>query len=262
MPGQQRTITVGLACALVLGAGLAAPALAQNSTAPRTRAVATDPDPRVQTLRAMQQRITLTLEDARLEDVLMFIEQSGNLSLDVAWLDDRNPIGLERDAVISLRAKNATLQQVLETALDKAGDEFNQATWQLTDDGTIEVGAKERLNAKKTVKVYDINDLLFVIPNYTDVPELDLDSVLQQSSGRGGGGGGRGVFRVENEDQEEPDEAARAAEILDIITTTVEPEQWQINGGTGASVRFYRGALLISAPDYIHRQLGGYTFVR
>lgn len=258
-----RGIRSGVMIGTLGAAMLAGSAMAQDAGAGRrTPRAMVNPDPRVQTLRDMQKRVTVELEDARLEDVLMFIEQAGNLPLDVKWVGNDNPIGLEKGKAVSLNAKNMTLQALLENALDKAGDEFSEATWQLTPEGTIEVGPKERLNGRKTVKVYDINDLLFVIPNFTEVPELDLDAVLQQSSGRGGGGGGRGVFRADQNNEVELTEEQRVQEIVEILTSTVEPEQWQVNGGTGASVRFYRGALLISAPDYIHRQIGGYDFSR
>ncbi len=257
MRGMTRNMTAGLIGAVVFAAGMASSSLAQQS-AP-SRAPMVNPDPRVQTLRDMQKRVTVTLDGARLEDVMMFIEQAGNLQLDIAWVGADMPVGLDKDAVVTVNARNMTIQSLLEFALDRTGDEFSEATWQLTPDGILEVGPKEWLNSKRTVKLYDIQDLLFVIPNFTDVPELDLDAVLQQS---GGGGGGRGVFRVDDPDDLEVDEATRAQEIMDIVTSTIDPEQWQINGGTGASVRFYRGSLLVSAPGYIHRQLGGYDFRR
>ncbi len=262
MRGTNLSITAGLVGALTLAAGMATTAIAQDGaadTARPARRVMVNPDPRVQTLRDMQKRVTVELDEARLEDVMMFLEQAGNVQFDIAWLDSDNPIGIDKDALVTVNARNMTIQSLLDFALDRTGDEFNQATWQLTADGIVEVGPKEWLNSKKTVKLYDIHDLLFVIPNYTDVPELDLDAVLQQSSG---GSGGRGVFRVDDNDDIEVDEAARVQEIVDIITSTVDPEQWQINGGTGATIRFYRGSLLVSAPGYIHRQLGGYDFRR
>ncbi len=263
MRGTTRTMTTGLIVAAAFGAGLASSAMAQNAStttaAPARRTAMVNPDPRVQSLRDMQKRVTVDLDEARLEDVMMFIEQAGNLQFDIAWLDRDNPVGLDKDALVTVNARNMTIQNLLEFSLDRTGDEFNEATWQLTVDGIIEVGPKEWLNSKKTVRLYDIHDMLFVIPNFTDVPELDLDAVLQQSSG---GGGGRGVFRVDDPDDIEVDEATRVQEIVDIVTSTIDPEQWQINGGTGASIRFYRGSLLVSAPGYIHRQLGGYDFRR
>ena len=42
---------------------------------------------------------------------------------------------------------------------------------------------------------------------------------------------------------------------------TIEPDAWQVNGGDAASIRYYQGTLIVRAPDYIQRQLGGYPFV-
>ena len=41
----------------------------------------------------------------------------------------------------------------------------------------------------------------------------------------------------------------------------MEPDAWDINGGEYATIRYYQGTLIIRAPDYIHRQIGGYPFV-
>ena len=43
-------------------------------------------------------------------------------------------------------------------------------------------------------------------------------------------------------------------------TSTVEPDAWEDAGGSAASVRYYQGVLMVRAPDYIHRQIGGYPF--
>ena len=33
-----------------------------------------------------------------------------------------------------------------------------------------------------------------------------------------------------------------------------------MTGGDAASIRYYQGVLIVRAPDYIHRQIGGYPF--
>ena len=35
---------------------------------------------------------------------------------------------------------------------------------------------------------------------------------------------------------------------------------WIENGGDSASIRYYQGVLIVRAPDFVHRQLGGYPF--
>lgn len=39
----------------------------------------------------------------------------------------------------------------------------------------------------------------------------------------------------------------------------MEPEQWLTGGGT-ASIRYFQNSLLVRAPDFVHRQLGGYPW--
>ena len=51
-----------------------------------------------------------------------------------------------------------------------------------------------------------------------------------------------------------------AQTIINLIIQFVEPDQWRDNGGDGGSITFYQGALLVRAPDYMHRQLVGYSF--
>lgn len=219
-------------------------------------------DPRSEALERLAKRVNVDLQDARLEDVVQFLSTIGSIEFDPAWEDDTGREGLDRDAMVSIRASNLPILSILERILDKSGDTFSGNTWQLTPDGLIEIGPKSRLNDGATLKVYDIQDLLFEVNSYTSVPELDLDAAVQQSQGGGGGGGGgQSIFEDDEEDTEprlSPEEQAQR--LIDLIVETIEPDQWLDNGGDGASVRFYKGTLLVRAPDYIHRQLGGYDF--
>jgi hypothetical protein len=55
-------------------------------------------------------------------------------------------------------------------------------------------------------------------------------------------------------------EFERAQQIVNIITETIEPEAWEVNGGSYATIRYYQGTLIVRAPDFIQRQIGGYPF--
>ncbi|TVQ34093.1 MAG: hypothetical protein EA376_00740 [Phycisphaeraceae bacterium] len=217
-------------------------------------------DPRAETMSRMMRTVSIDLTDARLEDVMEFITEVSGAQLEPMWQDDRTAEGLDPEMTVSVRVQNATMLTLLERVLNQAErDFFGGATWQFNETGVMEVGPKSRLNRGAIVKLYDINDLLFVMPSFTEFPALDLDSVLAQR--RGGGAGG--IFR--DTDQQARDQAPveeRAQDIIDIITTVVEPEQWVDFGGDAASARHYSGSLLIRAPDYIHRQIGGYDFMR
>ena len=40
----------------------------------------------------------------------------------------------------------------------------------------------------------------------------------------------------------------------------VEPDGWADNGGEWGTIRYYQGTLIVRAPDFMHRQIGGYPF--
>jgi hypothetical protein len=78
--------------------------------------------------------------------------------------------------------------------------------------------------------------------------------------GGGGGSGGGSAIGDVGEDPERTSDTERAEQLMDIIMEQCEPEAWTDNGGEAASMRYYQGVLIITAPDYIHRQIDGYPF--
>ncbi|MGH2886963.1 MAG: hypothetical protein ACRDPA_30445, partial [Solirubrobacteraceae bacterium] len=150
---------------------------------------------------------------------------------------------------------------ILEAVLEKARNDFAENSLQMTAQGSIQIGPKDALNKYKRVVIYDINDLLLIIPRYTDVPQIDLNSVLQSNQG---GGGGQSPFNNANNNNSPLDNQMvrddRAKKIMDLITSLVEQPQWTDHGGEGASMHLFNGTLIINAPDYIHRQINGYPY--
>jgi hypothetical protein len=66
-------------------------------------------------------------------------------------------------------------------------------------DGIVVVTTKQALRAKKVMVVYDVRDLLFRAPDFTNAPEFNLNQAVpvgtaggQAGGGGGGGGGGSG----------------------------------------------------------------------
>lgn len=263
------TTRLALSIALVAGLAAAAPAWAQPSTPSSAGATAgsagpsfrTTGDARRDTIIRMSRRMSLEVTDSRLEDIMTFIKEFTQADLEVVWQgeSDSSP-GLDKDKRLTLNIKDRPALAVLEAVLEKAKTDFGSGnTWQMTPYGAMQVGPKEALNKERRVETYDINDLLTVIPRYTEVPEIDLNSVLQQSQG---GGGGQSPFQDmnDNRDQDTRPRADRAREIIDILISNVEPDQWTDNGGEAATIRFYGSTLIVNAPDYVHRQINGYPY--
>ncbi|XHC24406.1 MAG: hypothetical protein ACFHWZ_11530 [Phycisphaerales bacterium] len=254
-----------LACAGVLAAAGAPVAVSQTAPGPAP-AAAPAPTPnqlRHQTMMKMMRPITIEFEGNRLEEVLDFFEQVADIQIDAKWFNDRSATGLDKDFEINLKVENTSIVNALERVLDRTSeDDLDRATWQLNNWGEVEVGPRSRLNAKKYVRVYPIQDLLFQVPDFTNVPDLDIDDVLDQGGQGGGGGGGGGIF--DNPDNDPgglgPSEREEVERLVRIIQLFVEEDQWAANGGNGGTIRFFRGALVIRGADYMHRALSGYDF--
>lgn len=211
-------------------------------------------------------KLSANFDGNPMKDVVEFLSQVGGVDILTKWADDLSfGEGLDPEAPITLQLKNQTpLITVLELVLAQATDE--ETSWTLGE-GYITVGTKDMLNKDKYVLIYPVRELLMVVPTFDQAPELDLNSVLQDSaqsgSGGGGGGGSGSNFFQDDNDQDaapRPSDDELSDELIDLIQSIVDPFQWEENGGEGGSIRYFRGSLIINATDYLHRQVGGYPF--
>ena len=195
-------------------------------------------------------RITIHAHDVRLDDLVAFFENSAGLDLEPLWqtstrdgLDPAEPVSLHIEALEPLDALDRMLEGV-------GTEDLDAPTWQRRGNA-IQIGPRSRLNEYKHIVIYDLRDIAHVVPTFDDVPDIDLQSALQ--SGRGGGGGG--ILREDNAQREPTDPDAAIDELLEIIRTMVEPDQWQDAGGDGATMRRFQDVVIIRAPGYMHRQI-------
>lgn len=269
--GSRRAMALMLAAGLVGMAAGSAFGQAAKETAPAAATPATTTtavarstgDARKDTMLRMMKPVTIEFKDQRLEEVMNFIATLTNADMEVMWLDDRSTVGLDKDQTVTLKFTKGSALQLLEKVLEKSTDDLSSGgtTWQMSTSGTLQVGPKERLNAWKRTKVYPVTDLMAEVPNFTNMPEFDLQQALQ-SRGRGGGGGGQSPFRQNQQNNEDQRRALQEKldELKRLVTELVEREQWVDNGGSGASIQYFQGAFLVNAPDYVHRGLDGYDW--
>ncbi|MBX3363277.1 MAG: hypothetical protein KF866_00810 [Phycisphaeraceae bacterium] len=232
-------------------------ASAQVGASPSAQQAAQHPQ-RVTAARLLRP-MSVTFTNQRLEDAINYIAEVTRADIEPAWADERNVDGLEKDFRFSLEIKNQTALTAIELILEKAQPEFSSSgnSWQFNPrTGALEIGPKERLNRRKRVEVYPIQDLLVELPNYINAPEFDLNSVLQS----GQGGGGQSPFQQREQEVPRIPLDERVRELMDLIQDLVEPEQWVDNGGTGGSIRYWQGNLIVNAPDYMHREIIGYPW--
>lgn len=249
----------GLILGAVLGAGLV-PGSPLSAAASAQRSDPETDRMKRENLTRLLRPITLSVKDQRLSDVIGFVADFTGAQIDPHYIDDRTPEGLDPEAPITIDATGISALRLLELVVEQAArDSFDGATWQFTEWGSVELGLKPTLNRRQRVQIYDISDLLLVLPDYDDAPEIDLQSVLQSSQG---GGGGQSPFSGDggNTEDEERDLEERRDQVIGLIETIVEPEQWQSAGGSGGTISVYQNAIIVRAADYMHRQINGYSF--
>jgi hypothetical protein len=247
------------ACTLVLTAGVLPAAYSPMTSSAHSQIDEGDVKAKRKNLALMLRPVTINFNDQRLEDVMTFFKDFTGADIDVHFVTDRRPDGLDPDALISIDAKDMSALRLLELILEQAArDTFEENTWQMTSWGSIEIGPKSLLNRRQRVVIYDIADLLLELPDYDEAPNIDLQSVLQ--SNQGGGGGQSPFDGDQQDDQEERDIDERRDNVINLIQTIVEPEQWADNGGDGGTVQSFQNTLVIRAPDYMHRQIDGYNW--
>jgi len=265
-----------LALAAGSATGLAPAPSAQPAAGAAASGQMAPPKSARENLARLQKTISVDMKEWKLEDVIKHLSTETEAVFEPVWKVGYEE-GLDPEMLITFAAKGLDALTVLEKVLQKAsGDAFTsdeRATWQMTTYGSIQIGPRKVLNKSRRVEIYDVSDLLFEVPVYDNVPEIDLAQVLRSSGGGGGRGGGGGsggsnIFGNGNKgggnQQRQQERRQRRVELVDelkrLLTSLAEKDQWEDTGGSGGTMTVYQGNIIVDAPDYMHRAVAGYSW--
>ena len=197
-------------------------------------------------------------------DVVDFLRDvtGANIYVDWAALERAS---ISRDAPVTARLREVKFSKALEVIFKNVeGEQDDQKLGYTIDEGVITISTRRELNKNVIARRYDINDLLFVPPDYTGAPNLDITNVQSQSAG-GGGGGGAGQSNIfqggngndNNSQQQQGQREQRIEGIKKYIIDNVAPTSWKDNGGDVGSITSdpLRPVLLISQTASNHREI-------
>ncbi|MFZ4574620.1 MAG: hypothetical protein ACOYN0_09500 [Phycisphaerales bacterium] len=189
------------------------------------------------------------LESTKLEKALEFIKAVADVDVDVDW-NSLDAVGVSKDTDISLSLSKVSIKSLLDRVLERASsDPESGAAWTVKD-GVVFVASKEVIDRERVLAIYDIKDLLVIVPNFLDAPEFNLQTVLQSSQG----GGGQSPFQDNNQDQDdEVPLEERVQEVEEIIRANVAPDSWDDTG----TVQQFQGNLIITQTPANHREIRG-----
>jgi len=237
----------------------------------------------------LNSEISVDFDETPAKDAIAFIQQAVGFQMIARWQSDKLPSGMDPNLPITMKFPRINALTALEGILEELSAEA-ECTWQLRR-GFLEVGTKESLSraAARRIKLYPIDDLLYETPYFNNAPNFNIDAALNQGSnfggggggggtggggggmgggggfgggggggGSGGGGGGGSLFGPAGQSPERTDRETLARNLIELIKLTVEPEAWAADW---AFIDYAQDCLVVRAPDYVHRALGGYSFL-
>lgn len=236
----------------------------------------------------MASEISVDFDETTAKEAINYIGDVLGIQMMVRWQSEKNPTGMNPETPITMKFAHINALDALEQVLEELSSE-SACTWQLRK-GFLEVGTKENLarpSARRTV-IYPIKDLLYEVPYFDNAPNFNIDAALNQGSGGGGGAGGGGgggggfggggmggggggsggsggggggggsLFGNGGPSPERTTDGELARNLIELIKTTVEPDAWAADW---AFIEYNKGCLIVRAPDFVHRELGGYPFM-
>jgi hypothetical protein len=183
--------------------------------------------------------------------------------------------GIAQDTNVNMHLRNVSLRKALTLLLSEAAGGTNTLAF-YSDQGVIEITTKDVADHDMFTRVYPVEDLVMEIPDFTDAPDLSLLATQTGNTGGGatggtggingggssfggGGGGGNSIFggNSNGNTQKTKTREERGQDLVALIRDVVYPDIWRENGGP-ASIRYFNGKLIVTAPRSVHEALGGY----
>ncbi|HSZ59162.1 MAG TPA: hypothetical protein VK797_26210 [Tepidisphaeraceae bacterium] len=212
----------------------------------------------------------LKFQGVTLNDAIDFLRDVTGANITVNW-KALEAGGVTRDSMVNLHLSGISLRKALDLVLNEAagGDSITY----FVDDGVIEITTRDIADHQMVTRVYDVQDLLMEVPDFTNAPQFALDASQNQGGGGGGSGqlgqgGGSGGISVTNtlfsgggqsltqNRNLGKTKAQRAQDLVDLIEAVINPDIWKDNGGT-ASIRYFNGMLVVTAPRSVQEAIGG-----
>lgn len=240
--------------------------------------------------------LTVDIEGVPVEQVVASLSRALDIAIVPRYAGDRINHGIDPELPVFLHMERASALTVLEAVLDQVAVR-EPCTWQLRT-GFIEIGTKERLStpAASEVRTYDIKSLL-IEPAYFESSDSPVLGNLTGDLAKVMDGGAKRMFQnhayktaaLAERLTERKTGQELALELAKAIVETIEPGNWDYGQFTNepveedgaeserneggerdrrtrrgrmtrkiAIIRMHDGRLVITAPDYIHRQIDGY----
>jgi hypothetical protein len=191
------------------------------------------------------------LDNVPLADAIDFLRDVAGVNVNVDW-KALEGLNISRNTEINLNLHDVSAGKVLSLILSQAGP-GDLLTYYIDQD-VVEITTRAIADQKMITVVYYVMDLLQ--PNDTfNYTIQNISGGTAQVAGSGGGGGGQVLTSGQNTSQGNT-MATKAQALIKLIETVVRPEIWRDNGGP-ASLEYWNGNLIVTAPRSVQEAIGG-----
>ncbi len=210
---------------------------------------------------ALDKRVPVDFQRQPLDQVLEKLADAHRLNIIVNW-NDLQHAGVERNVAIDLNLPNEiSLKRVLTEVLEQAGSPNGANVSFEVMEGAVKVATRRTLDKETYTAVYDINDLLMEIPQFSDAPLTDLTQINNRTQRQAAASHEADrPWRQRQEDDEEQDQdpelATRVREIVNLIQDTIAPDSWRDRGGSIGSISEINGQVVITQNSSAQQQIG------
>ncbi len=199
------------------------------------------PDP-LEALRALYVELPeVTLDGLPLDEFAEWLRRQTQVNVVMRW-HALEKEGVTKETPVTLRMKKAVLYNVLTIVLDRLGEDHETLGFRATDNMII-VSTRADLDRSMVTKTYDVHDLLLEIPNFEAMRPAAMDGPNRRAARDDS------AKKVEGADDS-------VQQLIDVITTSVFPNSWKVNGGTG-TIKFFNGHLIVRNTPEAHEILRG-----
>ena len=206
------------------------------------------------------------------EDVVDDLRERYELNIHVSW-DNLDAVGVRKDKRLEVRLRQVSLATLLDMILREA--EPRPAELGYTVEGGVVVISRRGALARNTfIRTYEITDLIesgYALRRFGNTPVLSLQLTGREflggearesgglgGVGVGGGVGGGAIYGDPAEDPSRLSKMERAQQIIDVVTESIDPGSWGVNGGDVATIRVFNGVLIIRNTIDGHRRVGDF----
>ncbi len=203
--------------------------------------------------------IRIDFQNEPLGNVVQMLAKAANANISVAW-NSLASASINRNTPVNLTFANPVK---LGTAIREVLDNVNGSDVKLgytVANSLVKVATQRVLDRTVVERVYDVNDLLMIIPDFDDAPNMNLDQnsrAIAKTKRRTVFDNGTIFFPEGDEDADESVIDEQANELVSLIRKTIEPESWRANNGDVGSITEINGQLVITQTPSTHARVGG-----